>query len=112
MKENDWAKERAELEAEMKKDSEELRAILEEAKNDASLDPEMKKVMLDAGEKMLGADGFLEGMLNFASDVCDKCEEWEKKIKAIEKRAKKGAPKKGKTLNSRTAKAIAAKARQ
>ena len=52
-----WEKECAQMEAEMEKDSAELRAILDEARNNPEIDPEMKRVMLETGEKLLGADG-------------------------------------------------------
>ena len=96
-----WKKECAQMEAEMEKDSAELRAILDEAKNDPDLDPEMKRIMLETGEKMLGADGWLRDINKFTTDVikhCDeviaKCDAIDKKAKA-EKTAKRSAKRKG-----------------
>ena len=64
-----WKKECAQMEAEMEKDSAELRAILDEARNDPDLDPEMKRIMLETGEKMLGADGWLRDVNKFTTDA-------------------------------------------
>lgn len=83
-----WKKEYAQMEAEMEKDSAELRAILDEAKNDPDLDPEMKRIMLETGEKMLGADGWLRDVNKFTTDVIKHCDEVIAKCDAIDKKAK------------------------
>ena len=83
-----WKKERAQMEAEMEKDSAELRAILDEARNDPDLDPEMKRIMLETGEKMLGADGWLRDVNKFTTDVIKHCDEVIAKCDAIDKKAK------------------------
>ena len=83
-----WKKECAQMEAEMEKDSAELRAILDEAKNDPDLDPEMKRIMLETGEKMLGADGWLRDVNKFTTDVIKHCDEVIAKCDAIDKKAK------------------------
>lgn len=83
-----WKKEYAQMEAEMEKDSAELRAILDEAKNDPDLDPEMKRIMLETGEKMLGADGWLRDVNKFTTDVIRHCDEVIAKCDAIDKKAK------------------------
>ena len=83
-----WKKECAQMEAEMEKDSAELRAILDEARNDPDLDPEMKRIMLETGEKMLGADGWLRDVNKFTTDVIRHCDEVIAKCDAIDKKAK------------------------
>ena len=83
-----WKKECAQMEAEMEKDSAELRAILDEAKNDPDLDPEMKRIMLETGEKMLGADGWLRDINKFTTDVIRHCDEVIAKCDAIDKKSK------------------------
>ena len=83
-----WKKECAQMEAEMEKDSAELRAILDEARNDPDLDPEMKRIMLETGEKMLGADGWLRDVNKFTTDVIKHCDEVIAKCDAIDKKAK------------------------
>ena len=83
-----WKKECAQMEAEMEKDSAELRAILDEARNDPDLDPEMKRIMLETGEKMLGADGWLRDINKFTTDVIKHCDEVIAKCDAIDKKAK------------------------
>ena len=83
-----WKKECAQMEAEMEKDSAELRAILDEARNDPDLDPEMKRIMLETGEKMLGAAGWLKDVNKFTTDVIRHCDEVIAKCDAIDKKAK------------------------
>ena len=83
-----WKKECAQMEAEMEKDSAELRAILDEARNDPDLDPEMKRIMLETGEKMLGADGWLKDVNKFTTDVIKHCDEVIAKCDAIDKKSK------------------------
>ena len=83
-----WKKECSQMEAEMEKDSAELRAILDEARNDPDLDPEMKRIMLETGEKMLGADGWLRDVNKFTTDVIKHCDEVIAKCDAIDKKSK------------------------
>ena len=83
-----WKKECAEMEAEMEKDSAELRATLEQVRNDPELDPEMKRIMLKTVEEMLGADGRLRDFNKVATDVIKRCDEVIAKCDAIEKKAK------------------------
>ena len=83
-----WEKECAQMEAEMEKDSAELRAILDEARNNPEIDPEMKRVMLETGEKLLGADGWLRDIYKSTTDVIRHCDEVIAKCDAIDKKAK------------------------
>ena len=89
-----WKKECAEMEAEMKRDSDELRETLEEVRNNDELDPEMKRIMLETGEKLLGADGFLKDLNKFTTSVVAHCDEVIAKCNAIE--AKNAAKEKAK----------------
>ena len=90
-----WKKECAEMEAEMKRDSDELRETLEEVRNNDDLDPEMKRIMLETGEKLLGADGFLKDLNKFTTSVVAHCDEVIAKCNAIE--AKNAAKEKTKS---------------
>ena len=83
-----WEKECAQMEAEMEKDSAELRAILDEARNNPEIDPEMKRVMLETGEKLLGADGWLRDIYKSTTDVIKHCDEVIAKCDAIDKKSK------------------------
>lgn len=83
-----WKAECKQMEEEMARDSAELRTIIAEAQADESLDPEMKKIILETGEKMLGADGWLKGIYAFTTDVIAHCDEMMAKVDAIEKNNK------------------------
>lgn len=96
-----WKKECAQMEEEMERDSAELRATLDEVRNDPELDPEMKRIMLETGENILGVDDWLRDVNKLTTEVikhCDeviaKCDAIDKKTKAT-KTAKRAAKKKG-----------------
>ena len=83
-----WEKECAQMEAEMEKDDAELRAILDETRNDPDLDPEMKRIMLETGEKMLGAGDWIRDINKCTTDVIRHCDEVIAKCDAIDRNAK------------------------
>ena len=83
-----WKKECAQMEAEMEKDSAELRAILDEARKDPDLDPEMKRIMLETGGKRRGGDGWLRDVNEFTAGGIKHCDEVIAKCDAIDKKAK------------------------
>lgn len=76
------------MEAEMEKDSAELRVTREQVRNDPDLDPEMKRIMLSTIEELLGADDWLKDMNKVATDVIKHCDEVIAKCDAIDKKAK------------------------
>lgn len=80
-----WKSECAELEAQMKEDSDELRRALDEFRDNPDIDPEMKKVALEAGERMLEADTWLHEMNEFTTDVVAKCDRMIAKCKELER---------------------------
>ena len=80
-----WKAECAELEAQMKRDSDELRNALDEFRNNPDIDPEMKKVALEAGERMLEADTWLHEMNEFTTDVVARCDRMIAKCEELER---------------------------
>ena len=80
-----WKTECAEMEAQMKRDSDELRSALDAFKNNPDIDPEMKKVALEAGERMLEADTWLHEMNEFTTDVVAKCDQMIAKCEELER---------------------------
>lgn len=85
-----WKAECAELEAQMKKDSDELRSALDAFKNNPDIDPEMKEVALEAGERMLEADTWLHEMNEFTTDVVARCDRMIAKCKELERQNENG----------------------
>ena len=82
-----WEKECARMEAEMEKDDAELRAILDETRNDPDLDPEMKRIMLETGERVLGTGDWIRDINKCTTDVIRHCDEVIAKCDAIDKKA-------------------------
>lgn len=86
-----WKRDCEEMEAEMAKESAELRETLDNVRNDEELDPEIKKYMLEVGEKMLDSDGFLKELNKFTTGVIARCDEVIARCNAIDSGKKKSA---------------------
>ncbi len=90
-----WEAERKQMEEELAHESAEFRDLMDEARRDKSIDPEIRKTFLEYGEKMMEADDWLRGLYASTSEIVAHCDEMEAKLKALDAKAKKGAAKKG-----------------
>lgn len=83
-----WQAERRQMEEELARESAEFRAVLDKARQDESMPPEMKEAFLAAGDKMLEADDWLKGMYASTTEIIAHCDEMEAKLKALDMKAK------------------------
>lgn len=87
----DWEKECREMEAETEESNAEIRQIMEQIKADDEMDPEVRKAMLETGEKVLGMDRWVKEFNATTSDIIARCDAFIAKAERLEKKAKKEA---------------------
>lgn len=83
----DWKKECREMEAETEESNAEIRQIMEQIKADDEMDPEVRKAMLDTGEKILGMDRWMKEFNATTSDIIAQCDAFIAKAERLEKKA-------------------------
>lgn len=81
-----WKMECAEMESESDREDAELRKQMEEIEANAEMDPEVKQVMLEVGEKVLGMGEWLKDFNARTTDMIAHCDEIIAKCEATDRK--------------------------
>jgi len=84
-----WEAECRQMEEETAQSSAEIRKIMADIRADDDMDPEVRKVMLEVGESILGMDRQVKEMNATASELIAQCDAMIAKADRLERKAKR-----------------------